>query len=105
MWPIENDTFNTLKTPGYHLEHNYGHGKRHLATVLATLMMLHFLLELVQELAGPLFKAARHRFSSRRQRWELMRAYGFLQVFPSWEARFKLIIYQSKLEVEQLDTS
>ena len=24
-WIIENDTFNTLKTQGYHLEHNYGH--------------------------------------------------------------------------------
>ena len=25
-WKIENETFNTLKNQGYHLEHNYGHG-------------------------------------------------------------------------------
>ncbi len=36
-WKIENETFNTLKTQGYHLEHNYGHGKQHLASNLACL--------------------------------------------------------------------
>jgi len=104
-WKIENETFNTLKTQGYHLEHNYGHGKLHLATVLATLMMLHFLIDQVQELSCPLFKAARHRFYSRRQLWELMRVYCLLLVLPSWEALFKFIIYEAKLDIEQLDTS
>jgi hypothetical protein len=33
-WKIENETFNTLKNQGYHFEHNYGHGERHLATVM-----------------------------------------------------------------------
>ena len=27
-WKIENETFNTLKTKGYNLEHNFGHGKK-----------------------------------------------------------------------------
>ena len=104
-WKIENETFNTLKNQDYHLEHNYGHGKQHLATVLATLMMLHFLLDQVQELACPLFQAARRTCSSRCQFWEVMRAYWFLQVLPSWEALFKFIINRLKIEVEQLDTS
>jgi hypothetical protein len=43
---IENETFNTLKNQGYNLEHNYGHGKQYLATVLATLMFLHFLIDI-----------------------------------------------------------
>ncbi|KJU87258.1 transposase IS4, partial [Candidatus Magnetobacterium bavaricum] len=30
-WKIENETFNTLKNQGYHIEHNYGHGKEHLS--------------------------------------------------------------------------
>jgi hypothetical protein len=34
---VENETFNTLKNPGYELEHNYGHGSQHLATVFALL--------------------------------------------------------------------
>jgi hypothetical protein len=41
-WKIENETFNTLKNQGYHFEHNYGHGKENLSTVLAYLMLLAF---------------------------------------------------------------
>lgn len=29
-WKIENETFNTLKNQGYHIEHNYGHGQKYL---------------------------------------------------------------------------
>ena len=35
-WKIENETFNVLKTKGYNIEHNFGHGKRHLASILVT---------------------------------------------------------------------
>ena len=41
-WKIENETFNTLKNQGYHLEHNYGHGEKNLSVVLALVMMLAF---------------------------------------------------------------
>ena len=44
-WRIENETFNTLKNQGYCFEHNFGHGKMHLATVFAYLMMLAFLID------------------------------------------------------------
>jgi hypothetical protein len=30
-WKIENENNNTLKTKGYHFEHNFGHGKQYLA--------------------------------------------------------------------------
>jgi hypothetical protein len=39
-WKIENETFNVLKTNGYNLEHNFGHGKKTLASVLVTLNLL-----------------------------------------------------------------
>jgi hypothetical protein len=35
-WKIENETFNVLKTNGYNLKHNFGHGKETLANVLVT---------------------------------------------------------------------
>ena len=35
-WKIENETFNTLKNQGYHLEHNYGHGEQNLSVVLTS---------------------------------------------------------------------
>ncbi|MGB1271232.1 MAG: hypothetical protein ACPG5T_04095, partial [Endozoicomonas sp.] len=41
------ETFNTLKTQGYHLEHNYGHGKQLLATNLACLTFSAFLINQV----------------------------------------------------------
>mgnify|MGYP006300114279 CR=1 FL=1 len=36
-WKVENKNNNTLKTKGYNLEHNFGHGQQHLASLLATL--------------------------------------------------------------------
>ncbi len=36
-WKIENGTFNVLKRQGYHLEHNFGHGKDTLARPPASL--------------------------------------------------------------------
>jgi hypothetical protein len=104
-WKIENETFNTLKTQGYHLEHNYGHGKQHLATVLAMLMMLHFLIDQVQELACPLFQAARGRFHSRTQLWATLRSRFTEHLLPNWEVLWKSIIYKVKPFDIQIDTS
>lgn len=33
-WKTENENHNVLKTKGYHLEHNFGHGKQHLASIM-----------------------------------------------------------------------
>ena len=41
-WKIENETFNVLKNNGYHLEHNSGHSKRHLAMTFAAMNLLAF---------------------------------------------------------------
>jgi hypothetical protein len=41
-WKIENETFNVLKSNGYNLEHNFGHGKETLASVLVSLNLLAF---------------------------------------------------------------
>ena len=46
-WKIENENNNTLKTKGYHLEHNFGHGKKHLAALLVTMSILAFLFHTV----------------------------------------------------------
>ena len=69
-WKIENETFNTLKNQGYHLEHNYGHGQQHLATVFGQLTLLAFLIDQAQELCCPLFQAARARYRTRVGLWK-----------------------------------
>jgi hypothetical protein len=72
-WKIENETFNTLKNQGYHFEHNFGHGVKHLATVFALLMMLAFLVDQVQQLCSPLFRAVWQKFGTKRLMWDRMR--------------------------------
>jgi Transposase DDE domain len=72
-WKIENETFNTLKNQGYHLEHNYGHGEQNLSVVLALLMMLAFLVDQVQQLCCPLFQAAWQKMRTKCHLWEEIR--------------------------------
>jgi hypothetical protein len=73
-WKIENETFNTLKNQGYHFEHNYGHGQKHLASVLAMLMMTAFLVDQIQERCCKLFKQLRAGLRTRKKLWETMRS-------------------------------
>ena len=54
-WKIENETFNTLKNQGYHFEHNYGHGEQNLSVMFATVMLLAFLVDQIQQLCCALF--------------------------------------------------
>ena len=80
---IENETFNTLKNQGYHLEHNYGHGEQNLSVVLALLMMLAFLVDQVQQLCCPLFQAACHKMKTKCHLWEELRHHFRLLLFGS----------------------
>jgi hypothetical protein len=72
-WKVENETFNTLKNQGYHLDHNFGHGKKTLSVVLALLMMLAFLVDQIQQLCNPLFLAAWSKCKTKKQLWEEIR--------------------------------
>lgn len=90
-WKIENETFNTLKNQGYNLEHNYGHGQQHLATVLGFLMMLAFLVDQVQELGCRLWQAARAHFRSRTSLWERLRVLFTGFYIPDWKTLWEAV--------------
>jgi hypothetical protein len=49
-WKIENENFNTLKTKGYHFEHNFGHGQTYLSQTLLSLNVIAFLFHILIEL-------------------------------------------------------
>jgi hypothetical protein len=83
-WKIENESFNVLKTKGYNLEHNFGHGKRHLATVLVTLNLLAFACHTVCELGDRAWKAARRELVTRQGFFHGLRALTTWLVFPDW---------------------
>jgi hypothetical protein len=74
-WKIENETFNTLKNQGYHFEHNFGHGFKHLSTVFAFLMFLAFFIDQIQQSACGLFQAALTKMGSKVRLWGRMKAY------------------------------
>ena len=46
-WKIDNETNNVLKTKGYHVEHNFGHGQQSLAAVMLSLNLLALLFHTV----------------------------------------------------------
>jgi hypothetical protein len=73
-WKIEHETFNTLKNQGDHCEHNDGHGEQNLSVVCATMMLVAFLVDQVQQLCCAVFRAVWTKLGSKRLLWERMRA-------------------------------
>ena len=71
------------KNQGYHLEHNYGHGEQNLSVVLALLMMLAFLVDQVQQLCCPVFRAAWNKMKTKCQLWEELRSHFRTLLFDS----------------------
>lgn len=104
-WKVENETFNTLKNQGYHLEHNYGHGQQHLATVFAILMMLAFLIDQVQELCCRVFQHVRQAMQSRTALWERMRAFFTDFRIADWQTLWRALIKRPLGPELRLDTS
>lgn len=91
-WRIENETFNTLKNQGYHFEHNYGHGQQNLSTILATMMMLAFLVDQVQQACCPLFGAVLAKVKSRRSFWDRLRSAVLAFVFTSFDELYESLL-------------
>lgn len=73
-WKIENETFNTLKNQGYQFEHNYGHGKENLCTVMAYVMMLAFWVDQLQQAANRKFGALLTKLKTRVKLWDAIRS-------------------------------
>ena len=84
-WKIENENNNTLKTKGYHFEHNYGHGKQFLSSLLATLILLAYLLHTLLDLTDDKFCLLLQTLPSRRRLFDDMKALTSYLCFDSWE--------------------
>lgn len=73
-WKIENETFNTLKNLGYHFEHNYGHGKDHLSTMLAYLMLLAFYIDQLIQACCHVFRQIEEKIITKVKLWHTIKA-------------------------------
>ena len=98
-WKVENETFNTLKNQGYQFEHNYGHGDQNLSVVLAMLMMLAFLVDQVQELTCPLFRAVHAKFGGRRLVWDNLRSHFRHFQFHSMHQLYEVMYHDRAREL------
>lgn len=84
-WKVENENNNTLKTKGYNLEHNFGHGKQHLSSFLATLNILSLLFHTLLELLDAKYRLLRAHLPSRKTFFDDLRALTRYLCFDSWE--------------------
>lgn len=83
-WKIENETFNVLKTDGYNLGHNFGHGKDTLANLLVTLNLLAFAFHTVSQLAVLAWRSAMAAKGARYHFFEHLRIATAYIVFDDW---------------------
>jgi hypothetical protein len=91
-WKIENENNNTLKTKGYHLEHNFGHGQKHLAALLVTMNLLAFLFHTVLGFTDAHYRLIRTTLPSRETFFHDLRALTRYLHFPSWQALLRFMM-------------
>src|SRR4051794_21156647 len=83
-WKIENESFNVLKNGGYHLEHNFGHGQQHLASLLVCFNLLAFAIHTVADLATGAWRQARETLGPRTRFFNNLQGLTTYLVFASW---------------------
>ncbi len=97
-WKVENENNNVLKTKGYHLEHNFGHGKEHLAAVLVTLNLLAFVFHTVFGLLDANYQLLRRTLGARQTFFNDIRTLTRYFVFDSWDHLLRFMIQQLELD-------
>jgi len=102
-WKIENETFNTLKNQGYHLEHNYGHGKKYLATNFAMLTILAFLVDQITQHIDQYFNRVWDKFGSKKLTWQKIRE--VFNQFPcaSMNAIYRFLVKELTINIPLLE--
>ena len=103
-WKIENENNNTLKTKGYNLEHNFGHGQQHLAAFLLTLNVLALLFHTLLDLLDTKYKLLRTHLSARKTFFDDLRALTRYMYFDSWDHLLTFMLDGLELDIPP-DTS
>jgi hypothetical protein len=96
-WKIENETFNTLKNQGYHLEHSFGHGNKFLATNFMLLTFLAFLTDQVTQKLDENFKKAWNYCKTKKNLFEKTRQIFDLIPCQSMAFLYRIITKEIKI--------
>ena len=99
-WKVENEGNNVLKNHGYHLEHNYGHGRQHLSTVLVMLILLAFLCHTTLHLCDRAYQQLRAELGTRRTFFDDLRTLTRYLFFKSWEHLIAFMVTGLELSPE-----
>lgn len=91
-WKIENENNNVLKNHGYHFDHNFGHGQHHLANLMATLVLLAYLLHTTLDWVDAYYRAVRGLLPSRRTFFEHLRALMQYLPFDDWDHLMRFML-------------
>ena len=100
--PTCHENNNTLKTKGYHFDHNFGHGKQFLANLLATLILLAFLVHTALDWMDTRYAKVRGLLPSRRTFFEHLRALLQYLPFDDWDHLMRFM--QQRLAPNAPDT-
>ena len=84
-WKVENENNNVLKTKGYHIEHNFGHGSQYLASLLLSLNLLAFLFHTILDLVDEQYRAIRKTLGTRRRFFQDLEALLRYFQFENWD--------------------
>ena len=103
-WKIENENNHVLKTKGYHLEHNFGHGKQYLSAFLLSLNLLAFLFHTVLEWSDDRSALLRQVLARRQTFFQDIQALMRYLVFDHWDHLMEIMIRGLELE-SPCDTS
>lgn len=96
-WKIENEDINTLKTKGYNLEHNFGHGSDHLSETLATLNIMAFLLHTILDLTDRRYQLLRNTRGRRTRFFTELGVVACYWYHESWQDQMRFMIRQLEL--------
>ena len=99
-WKIENETFNTLKNQGYHFEHNYGHGYKHLCNVLALIMLLAFLIDQIIQARDKIFKIIEAKVRTKKRLWHTRRVLFSTTILNSFDQLMRKLATEYEILLE-----
>jgi len=97
-WKVENENNNVLKTKGYHIEHNFGHGHQHLASLLLSLNLLAFLFHTILDLVNEQYRAIRQKLGRSRTFFQDLEALLRYFTFETWDEVFSFMFQGLELD-------
>ncbi len=86
----ENESHNVLKTKGYHVEHNFGHGQNQLSASLLTLNLSAFLFHTVLHLVDTAYQKIQHQRGTHKGFFQDILSLTKYLLLEGWQALIDL---------------